>query len=361
MTTLDIPYIRLHTQRIAGTPFKRPEDAVTWLDAVQAQDYAGAKWALGLRTEGATDADIDRAFNDGTILRTHVLRPTWHFVMPADIRWMLELTSPRVHSFNAYYYRKLQLDDATFARSDEVLAKALEGGKYLTRTELASALKQAGIDTQELLRVGLMIMHAELEGVICSGPRRGKQFTYALLEERAPTAIKLGRNEALGELSRRYFVAHGPATVQDYKWWSGLSAADAKAGLEMVRPQLMSEVVDDRTYWYAEGKPYTKGSSPTAYLLPNYDDYSIGYTNHDATFEASQVESHDRATSLIFAHTIVIDGQIVGSWKRIFGKGSVVITLKPFKLLSDAESRAVGAAADKYGEFLGMPVVLAEG
>src|SRR6185436_10236792 len=180
ITGADIAHQRLHNQHLSATTLKSLKEVVGYLGAVQAQDYAGAKWAIGQRIPNATDAAIDRSFNEGEILRTHVMRPTWHFVTPADIRWILELTAPRVHAANAYMYRKLELNDAIFKRSNAVLAKALQGGMQLTRTELASAFNKAGI-IADGLRLGYFMMYAELEGLICSGGRRGKQFTYALL------------------------------------------------------------------------------------------------------------------------------------------------------------------------------------
>ena len=197
MTNLKIAYQRLHNQLITQQKFEKADEVVKWLCAVQAQDYAAAKWALGLRMQNATDAFIEQAFTDGTILRTHILRPTWHFVLPADIRWMLALTAPRIIAASAYYYRTLGLDDTVFSHSHVVLAKALQGGKQLTRPELMSVLQQACIVTDDLQRFTYIIMRAELDGIICSGGRRGKQFTYALLDERAPQARTLDREEAL--------------------------------------------------------------------------------------------------------------------------------------------------------------------
>jgi hypothetical protein len=187
MARPDIAHQRLINQHIAAAPFEKPSDVVNWLVAVQAQDYFGAKWALGLRLQDAHDAEIDRAFNAGSILRTHVMRPTWHFVMPTDIRWLLALTAPRVHAVNAHRYRELELDDATLKRSRKVLTKALQGEKQLTRDELRDALQAAKI-AADGQRLAYIVMAAELDGLICSGARRGKQFTYALLDERVPPA-----------------------------------------------------------------------------------------------------------------------------------------------------------------------------
>ena len=249
VTGRDIPRIRLRQQRIAGPLMDKPDDVVRWMGAVQAQEYAQASWALGLRTRSAVAGDIDRALGEGAILRTHVMRPTWHFVSPQDIRWLLDLTAPRIRAGSARRYRELQLDDAVFARSNEALARGLEGGANLTRAELGQVLEQSGVDTSLPQRLPHILMRAELDGVICSGPKRGKQFTYALLDERVPRGPALAREEAVAKLVRRYFLSHGPATVQDFVWWSGLTTADARAGLESVRDQIAGEMIDGKMYW----------------------------------------------------------------------------------------------------------------
>src|SRR6266545_1542507 len=248
--TLDITSYRLHNQRLSQTNLTNPAEVVNWLGAVQSQDFTGAKWAIGLRTSGLTEADVDRAFAEGSILRTHVMRPTWHFVTPADIRWMLALTAPRVRALLAYNDRQLEIDKVTLKKSDDVLAKTLGGGKQLTRLELGTALQKSKINTDDL-RLTHLVMHAELSGVICSGARQGKQFTYALLEERVPPAKVLEHDEAVVELARRYFTSHGPAILKDFIWWSGLSSIDAKRGLEAIKPELEHEVINDETYWFA--------------------------------------------------------------------------------------------------------------
>ncbi len=326
-----------------------------WLGAVQSQDYAGAKWALALRTNGVSDAALDRAFADGAILRTHVMRPTWHFVTPEDIRWMLKLTAPRVYALSAYYYRQLELDDALFARSDDVLVRALEGGKQLTRAELGEALEQAGVDTKEQLRLAYIVGHAELEGLICSGGRRGKQYTYALLDERAPQARALERDEALAELAGRYFASHGPATLHDFAWWSGLTATDAKAGLDMVKTRLEQAVVDEKTYWFAPSPP-AEETAPSVYLLPNYDEYTVAYTDRSAIFDEAHTKLLDSRGNFLFNHVLVIDGQVTGTWKRTVKTREVVVELNLFATLSAAQRDAVAAAVQRYGEFLGLPV-----
>ena len=352
MPHLDIPHWRLHNQHIAGTPLGTPEAVVAWLGAVQAQDYAGAKWAVGQRTLDFTDVDVDRLLADGTILRTHILRPTWHLVMPADIRWMLALTAPRINAAMASAYRQVELEDGLFARSNAALAKALEGGQRLTRTELLGVLQQAGLIGEREGRLNYLLIHAELEGVICSGGLRGKQHTYALLDERCPQSRTLTRDEALAELARRYFTSHGPATVKDYVWWSGLTMTDARAGLDMVKSQLLHAEVDGQTYWFADGPPSLREPSPTAYLLPNYDEYVVGYTDRRAIFDPTHLPKLDSRVNPLFNYVIVLDGHIAGTWKRTFKKNAVVMTLSLFTPLSEAETEAVTRAAHRYAQFL---------
>ncbi len=356
MTHLNIAQQRLHNQLITRQTFEKAGDVVRWLGAVQAQDYAAAKWALGLRMQNSTDEIIEQAFAVGAILRTHVMRPTWHFVSPADIRWLLALTAPRVNAGNASWYRRLELDDALFIRSNAVLAKALQGGKQLTRAELVSVLQRAGIATDELQRFSYIIMRAELDGIVCSGARRGRQFTYALLDERAPQAMTLDRHEALAEVASRYFTSRGPATLQDFVWWSGLTVADARTGLEMVTTQLMHEVVDGQKYWFSSSASPSNDLSQTVYLLPNYDEYIVGYTDRSAVFDASHAQHLDARGNVLFQHTIVLNGLVVGTWKRILKKDEVMLTPSLFTPLTKDETHALAASAERYGEFLNMPV-----
>jgi hypothetical protein len=358
MTNLEIAHRRLHNQFLSQPTFEKPEEVVQWLGAVQSQDYGAAKWALGLRLHGATDDVIERALTDGAILRTHIMRPTWHFVTPADIRWMLMLTAPRIHAASAYYYRATELDDALFVKSNTVLIETLQGGKQLTRTELASALQQAGIACDNLLRLGYIIIHAELDGIICSGARRGKQFTYALLDERVPQSRTLDRDEALAEFAMRYFTGHGPATVQDFVWWSGLTVADAKAGLDMVSSRLMREVIDGQVYWSSDAVMPTNDLAQTMYLLPNFDEYTVGYADRSAVIDEADLPKFDPRAGVL-NNVIVLNGRIVGTWKRTLKKDSVIITPTLFTPLNETERRALVQAANRYGTFLGVQASVA--
>lgn len=351
---LDIPRLRLCHQRIVGPPLEKPEDVVRWMGAVQAQDYAQAVWALGLRTPHAIAADIDRSLAEASILRTHVLRPTWHFVSPEDIRWLLALTAPRIQAGSAHRYRELQLDDAVFGRTNEAIGRALEGGVSLTRAELGQVLEEAGVETRTPQRLVYILMRAELDGVICSGPKRGRQVTYALLDERVPRGRVMGREEAVVELVRRYFGSHGPATERDFVWWSGLTTADARAGLEALRGQIVSEKIDGKTYWLPLDTSLPSKSSPAVHLLPAFDEYTVAYADRRGILRP---EHSPQGSNVMLGPVIVVEGYVVGVWRRTFNRGSVVIEASPFTGLSDAESRGVAAAAARYGEFLGISVV----
>jgi hypothetical protein len=346
-------------QRLTGSQFGTPRDVVACLGAVQAQDYAGAKWALAQRTRDATDAQLDRAFDRGEILRTHVMRPTWHFVAPEDIRWLLALTAPRVHAANAFMYRKLELDSAVLRRSLQVIARALADTRHLTRTELGSRLAEAGI-VATALRLSYIVMHAEIEGWICSGPRRGKQFTYVLLDERVPPATSRPRDWALAELTRRYFSAHGPAVLRDFVWWSGLTVVDAKAGLEMAAADLTREAFDGQTWWFSEAVIDTANRvrmhGPTVRLLPNYDE-SVTYQERSP--HARLPLDRTALERVLAAHILTIDGQIAGGWRRDVQRKGMTLHVTPLRPLIKSERDALRVEADRYQRFIAVPVELA--
>jgi len=355
MKLSDIPHLRLNNQHIRDPLPGKPEDVVRWLCAVQAQDYAGAKWSLGLRLQNASDADIDQAFADGSILRTHLLRPTWHFIAPQDIRWLLMLTASRVHAVNASMYRKLELDSTVSEHCHKLLAQELQGGRHLTRDELRDVLQKAGIAVQHGQRLAYIMMHAELEGLVCSGGRRGRQFTYALLDERAPNTRALLRDEALSELARRYFASRGPATVHDFSKWSGLTLSDARSGLESVKANLHQEQVNGRIYWFSEPTLAAAENTPAAYLLSGYDEYISSYRDH-SPIAAPEVGTRMAAMGNALQNIIVVNSQIVGSWRRKSKKSVVVIEKNLFSGLSELDNQAIVDAALRYGAFIGLPV-----
>lgn len=353
----EIAHRRLRTQGLSKIIFSDAVDAVTQLGAVQSQDYPGAKWALGQRLKDTNDADMDRLFNEGSILRTHVMRPTWHFVAPADIRWLLELTGPRVHSGNASWYRKLEIDKSILLKGYPVIERRLRDRAFATRAELAAALGNAGILAKGP-RLAHLVMAAELDGLICSGPLRGKQFTYGLMAERAPSARRLGRDEALAELTTRYFRTRGPATLQDFGWWSGLTMRDAREGIESVRTQFGREEWQGRTYWFDGSASAAPARSARVFLLPNYDEYFIGHKDRSAIGEAIRRVAVPADSPVLYVHLIILDGQVVGGWRRTLRRNTVVVELQPLIGISQRARQDVARAAQVFGKFLGLSVEL---
>ena len=344
---MNIAQQRLRTQRLTGPGFATPADLVRWLGAVQAQDYAGALWALGLRTTGATEASVEQALTDCTIVRTWPLRGTLHFVAAADVRWMLTHFAPRTLKRAALRFRQLELDERTFARSARLFVKALEGGRQLTRPTMYALLERAGIETAG--NRGLHILwRCAHDGLICFGAREARQQTFALLEEWVPRAKMLNRDEALAELAHRYFTSHGPATLEDFIWWSGLSAADARTGVELSGRARRSA----STMRSGSAPPLTKTKSPHVVLLPPYDEYTVAYRDRSAALDPAHAAE---ARNGIFRPTIVVDGRIAGTWTRRLERDAVTIALKPFTALTGAPARRVAAAAARYGRFLGRP------
>jgi hypothetical protein len=341
---------RLHNQSITTSPHRRPADVVVRLGAVQAQDYPAARWALALRMHGRpTGAAIDRAVEDGRIVRTHVLRPTWHFVAAPDLRWMLELTAPRVRQALAYANRYYELDEALRARATAIFESALGRGECLTRAELGEQLKRARFDATGV-RLALLTVHAELEGVICSGPVRGKQTTHALLASRVPAAPALARDEAIGKLTRRYFQSHGPATIRDFTWWSSLTAKDARRGLDIARAQ--QHAIDGITYWSIGDTRLRKTPPRAVHLLPIYDEYLVAYRDLAAVPRAAAMRGR-------LQPAIVAGGQIAGTWRTIRGTRGIVLKLTADRRLSETERRALQKTAARYQQFLGVPVAVA--
>ena len=343
----------MYNLRLLGAPCETAEDVVGWLGAVQSQDYGPAKWSVGQRTVGVGDAAIDRAFADGAILRTHVLRPTWHFVLPADIRWLLEATAARVHALNAYQYSELGLDNAVLERCGALLAEELRGGKYLTRNEVQLVLGRAGI-AAEGRRLGYILMNAELNGLICSGAPKGKQHTHALLNERAPHATRLSHEEALAELTLRYFTSHGPATAKDLQGWASLTMADVRRGLEMVSSRLQQEVIDGLSYWFAPSAPHPEPISPEVHMLQGYDEYIRGYSQSRHVLDISGVARAGLQDRASFVGVLLLDGQVAGHWKRTLKRDCVLVEAALYAPFDTAQTRALQAAVEKHGRFLGL-------
>jgi hypothetical protein len=336
----------MHRQHLWGTPLGGIEDVVGWLGAVQAQEFPIAKWSVAQRAKGIDNAKMDRAFAEGVILRTHVLRPTWHFVVPADIRWMLALTAPRIHKMMSTYDRQLELDAKTYAKTDRLLAGAV-AGRQLMRSELGDVLERAKIVARGQ-RLGHIVMHAELAGILCSGATSGKKHTYALIDDRAPQAKTLDRDDALAELTRRYFTSHGPATVKDFVWWSSLTTADVRRGLEAVAKELEHEIVDGRTYWFAPAPP-RRSPAGRVDLVQVYDEGVIAYSeSRDVMSGGATIPP----VGVALWHPILLDGRLRGLWRPRPG----LVETNLVRPLNASERQAFEAAVKRYGRFMGTPV-----
>jgi hypothetical protein len=358
---VDITRHRLHNHRIVDRAFDRPDQPVAWFGAMQAQDYAGVKWAIGLRCRtisgaAAAETNVEQAIGDKTVIRTWLQRGTLQVVAATDIHWMLALLAPRLIAQSARRRRQLELDDIVLTHSAEIITRLLQGHKQLTRANLLQELEQAGISTPGA-RGYHILRHAGLEGLICFGPMQGKEQTFVLLDEWVPRGKQLPRDEALAELAGRYFNSHGPAALADFVWWSGLPKMDARSAIEMAQSQFHAEIIDGETYWLPPTDLAPEEMSPTAHLLPAYDEYYLGYKNRDAILNASY-DKKAVSSSGVFRPMIVVDGQIVGTWKQKFGKGNVIITPNLFKTLTANENQALHMAANRYGAFLGLSVVM---
>ena len=284
------------------------------------------------------------------------MRPTWHFVAPEDLRWLLALTAPRVHQVSGYQYRALEIDDALAGQTADVFRSALSGGRSATRTELGSALAAAGIETNGM-RLGYLASHAELEAIICSGPRRGKQQTYALVNERVPATAGRSREESLAEIGRRYVEGHGPAQAIDLAWWSGLTLRDARIALESASPGLTREDVDGRTFFVAPdaaGMPAARAVA-TMHLLPNYDELLIAFRDRSDGMDPG-LPPPARVAAEILAHVIVRNGLGVGGWRRADDGRRLAIALNPLVPLHDDDRTRLADQVGRLSAFLGRPV-----
>ena len=321
---------------------------------MQAQDYGMAKWSVGQRAEDLMDADIDAALAEGTVVRTHVLRPTWHFVATEDVRWMLRLTGPLVQKQVGPRYRELGLDTTTRSRTEGVIASALADGKYLTRDEISRALTEAGIDTSGQ-RLPHLILHCELEALIGSGGLSGKQQTYALLDERIRKHQEFDRDDAMLELTRRYLQSHGPATVQDLRWWSSLPVADIKKSLAALGSDVRSELVGEMTFWsLAASQTTARAAVPRALLLQAYDEVVVGYTTSryfgDPRAARARAAWRDRTVP---TGVVLVSGGVAGHWRRTMKRDSVAVEVLLYDESTPTMVRALQTAARQMGRFLG--------
>ncbi len=344
---------RLHTQRLIGPKFQTPIDAVSFLTAVQAQDTLYSLWALGMRVAGATEAAVEQAIADRQLVRTWPMRTTLHYVTAADARWMVKLNAERTLRGMARRLRDVGLDDDTLARARRVITAALQANGPTARPELLQTLDAAGISPAGQ-RGYYMLWYFANESLTAIGPRIGKQQSIVLLDEWLPPARERTRDKALAELARRYFTSHGPAQLKDFVWWSSLTTADARAGLEAAKSHLAQETFGGNEYWYDPTQPAGEVVSPTAHLLPYLDEYIVAYRDRDAFLDSAYNDLVESG-NVIFHAPLLIDGRVAGYWKRTLKGAQVIIEVTLFRPLSDVERDAVAGAADQFGAFVELP------
>ena len=355
MANADLSRLRLHHQGIVGPKLAGPDEVVRRLGAMQAQDYRQSLWAIGLRTRQSTMTDIEQSIAEGKILRTWPMRGTIHFVPPEDARWMLKLSASRMIAMDRRRLEQLGLDEAIMERCKEIFYDALHGGRRLSRLSMMTLLEGAGISTKQQRGYHILWYTAQA-GLICLGPMQDNEQTFVLLDEWAPKPRELSREEALAELAGRYFAGHGPATVHDFAWWAGLPVADAKAGLEAAKPGLISETMRGKECWMAnDATDQTAHEGSSVCLLPGFDEYLLGYKDRSAVLAREYAPKIVPGNNGVFLPTIVVAGQVVGTWKRRLKKHSIDITLSPFTQLGDAEERVIEAARC-YSAFIGLPL-----
>jgi hypothetical protein len=342
---------RLWNQQLVRPRFTTPADVVRWFGAVQAQDYRGALWAVGQRLPAATEAEVERAVASRAIVRTWPLRRTLHFVAAEDVRWMLGLLAPRAIAGSVGRYRQLELDDKAFARSGRILGRALEGGRCLTRPQAYAALTRGGVSPAGQRGIHILA-HLSQHGLLCFGPRQGSQPTFVLLDDWVPGSTPWSREDALAELATRYFTSHGPATLQDFVWWSGLRVKDARAGIGGAGPRLVEETRDGRSFWSAPVARAQKWARPAAALLPPWDEYVVAYKDREAAL--GHLSSTDERLRMVVGNSLIVfDGRVRGTWQRALAPSTVTVSLDFWGRASTPERRAVEAAAARFGAFLG--------
>lgn len=353
----DVGRIRSRNMRLDGSSLATPAEVVAWHGAVQAQEYAQAKWSVAQRTPGVTAEEIDRAVADGTILRTHALRPTWHFLARDDARWILDLTGPRIQRSLASRYERLGLDPKELARARRAILKALAKGAHLTRKEIGEFLARSRIDVSGQ-RLPHMLSHAELDAAICSGARRRNEHTYAAFDERVPASKSVDLQDATRRLVTRYLQSHGPASVTDIQWWASLKATDVKAALEEMRPQTDGARIDGVDLWWFEQEA-SPGTRSSVRLLETYDEFIVGYTRTrfmGDRFGAPALAAWRGASR--FGNIVTRGGNLVGSWKRTKTAGSVNVQVRSYDPLSASHLRSLRGEVARFGRFYGLEPAL---
>ncbi|MBV8274006.1 MAG: AlkZ family DNA glycosylase [Verrucomicrobia bacterium] len=355
MNRHQIAKLRVASQQIAGTAFRTPGELVSWLGAVQAQDFLGSLWSIGLRLPGTTQAAVEQAIANRSIIRTWPLRGTLHFVVPSDARWMLKwLTAPAMAAAKKRHGR-LNLDEKILILSEKLVARSLSGGNQLSRDSLYRVLESAGISTKAQRGYHILWWLAQ-KALICCAARNGKQPQFALLDEWIPAGRIIDYDAAIAELALRYFTGHGPATLRDFAWWSGLSMTDAKQGLDGVSAGLVATECGKDIYWMSPKTAEVVPASPQCSLLPAFDEFLLGYADRSASLGAKHVPLTRHPGGGMFKATIAMDGRIIGTWNRTVRKTSAMVALDLFAAPKGAIQRTLKSTVGRYAEFLVCPV-----
>lgn len=347
----DLVQLRLENQRLRKTAFKNAADVVNWFCAIQAQDYLGSLWTIGQRLPKTSEGNIEKEIENRKIVRTWPMRGTLHFVSPDDIRWMVKLLAPRVVARAKSLYREQGLDAKMLTKGTKIIEEALTKKSRLTRAEIYEAFERKKIQITEQRGIHL-IGYAAHQGLICFGPREGKQHTFVLLDEWIPKSKSLTEDESLAELASRYFDSHGPATMQDFSWWSGLTLSEVKRSIEMIEKEMVSFTIDDQKYWMKPMDSVPKSKAIQVSLLSWFDEYIIGYKDRTAAFDPSTQKFIEKPKNGLYTAVILINGKIAGNWKRTFVKNDVKIDIAPFRKFSDIENRELDKVIKKYRLFL---------
>lgn len=341
--------LRLQNQGLQTDANRSISEVVEHLGALQAQDYAMMKWAIGCRAKGSTEKQVEEALNRGDLLRTHVLRPTWHVVSPKNIHWMLELSAQRIRNKMKTRDRQLGLSESIVNRSKTIMVKALQDGIHRTKDEIEALWMQASIPTTEY-RYAHLLMHAELDGLVCSGTSNGERRTYALMEERVPSNPHLSKEEALYLLGTLYFQSRWPATLQDFAWWSGLPMGDVRKVVELLQSEFQLETIGTQQFLLSKGTVQPLISAESAHLIPAFDEYIIAYTDRSSTLLPAQFQKVV-SNNGFFRPAMLRNGKVIGTWKPQSKSGKIMVETSPFEPL-DVESPAyINSASQWYIRF----------
>lgn len=350
MTTADILKIRLYNQLLSGNRMKEAHEIVSHMGAMQSQAFDMARWAIGVRLSGSTDRDIANAINSGTVIRTHILRPTWHFVAAEDIHWMFDLSSPRIRPVYLSYYKMNRIEESHIRKTNRIIEKALIDHNHLTKTEITEVLQAEGIDTDPYI-ISQILSRAEIDGIICNGRIKEKKQTFALLHEWAPKTNTLSKEEALEKLARKFFTSHAPATLQDFIWWSGLLASDCKKALELIKDNFISEEFNGKTFRMKNDLTLPPESKDSALLLPQFDELVVSYKDRSEMIEDEHYGKVMTKNGL-FSPTVMLNGKIIGSWRKVMNKKKPEVEISFFEKTPKKTEELFKEAKKRYVDFL---------